>query len=135
MNVPPTSPAGVAEALPTDVAGRPQSFKIPHQGLPPVLIGVAHGGQVRLNSGAHWHGKEVKLYYTPATNVSHQGDHYELVSANRVQYLTKARIQADGTWHTVWYNGQYRIPKHRPFFIMAKSDGGEIGLVHVNTIN
>lgn len=132
---PPKTSAGVEEALPTNIAGPPQTLIIPHQSLPPVIMAVAYGGVVRMYSGSRWHGKVVSLYYTPATNILHKGDHYELQSAKGIQYLTKTNVQADGTWRVEWNHGQYGIPKHRPFFIMARDDRGEIGIVHVNTHN
>jgi hypothetical protein len=127
--------AGVEEALPSNIAGKPQTIQIPHQTIPPVLKAVAHGGQVRVDSGSRWHGRTVKLYYVPASNILDKGDHYELKSLHNAQYLTKADVQANGTWYAVWNSGAYGLPRHRPFFMMAQDESGEIGIVHLNTVN
>ncbi len=92
-------------------------------------------GKVELFSHAAWHGKVITLYYVPAQNVIHEGDHYDLQSAVNVQKIGETRTRGDGTWSYNWKIGSTPIPKHQGWFFLATSELGEVGLLHMNTFN
>lgn len=131
----PTS-AGADAALPTHVAGEPQTINIPHRLVnPPLLRAVAQGDQVHIYSNSRWHGYQVTIYFLPRQNVVQDADHYDVVSAKNIQKVATAEIRANGTWSTVWRSGNTKLPNHRTMFFLARSDNGEVGLAQINTRN
>ncbi|MCL6592736.1 MAG: hypothetical protein K6T31_02055 [Alicyclobacillus sp.] len=127
--------AAVQEQLPSTIAGPPQTLSVQPQPLPPVIMAYRTGQRVNLSSRMRWHGRVVNIYYLPAFNVVHSGDHYELRSARQVQWVARAEIRPDGQWQTVWNTGSYVIPRHDPFFLLAQDDKGEVGMIQLNTFN
>ncbi|MBX5436230.1 MAG: hypothetical protein IRZ33_03335 [Alicyclobacillaceae bacterium] len=129
--------SGVTERLPAAIAGAPQTLRVPAQRVDnlPLLKAERWGNRMRIFSRAAWHGRVIRLYYLPADNVLDKGDHYDLRAARKVQKIGEAQTRPDGTWSTWWYVGNFRIPAHRKFFILARSDADEVGLVQITPLN
>lgn len=127
-------PAGVVEALPQDVAGAPMNLRIPQLDRPPVLQAVHNGGQVNVSARTMWRGSTVTLYYLPRYNLKYEGTHFKLMSARGVQRIGKYTIDKNGHWSANWGVGDYPIPEHRPMYLLAVTDAGQVGLVQMDTL-
>lgn len=127
---------GVGGSLPDTIAGPRQDLKIraPIHALP-LQYAAKRGAEVQLFSRGAWNGKQVDLYFLPASNLIEHGQQYELRNAKGVQKIATAVVHKDGTWYTVWHVGSYHVPAHLPFFILAKDSSGEYGLIQINTRN
>lgn len=128
--------AGVAAELPRSLAGPPVTLGLPRRLQNVQLLRATYvDGTVQLFSHAAWHGKVITLYYVPAQNVLHEGDHYDLRSTVNVQKIGQTRTHGDGTWTYDWKIGNTKVPKHQGWFFLAKSEFDEVGLLHMNTFN
>ncbi|MCL6516266.1 hypothetical protein [Alicyclobacillus sp.] len=127
--------ASVQDVLPTSIAGRPETLAVAPQALPPVIMAYRTGRLLHIFSRQRWHGRTVDVYYLPSDNVVHRGDHLELRAARNVQHVARAQVRADGSWEATWDTGSYTIPRHHPFYLLARDDAGETGIVQVNTFN
>ncbi|MDQ0190307.1 hypothetical protein JI721_09750 [Alicyclobacillus cycloheptanicus] len=128
--------AGVAASLPQSIAGPPVTLNVPRRiHNIPLMRAVRQNQSIRIYSNAHWHGKVITVYYVPAQNVLHDGNHYDLRSAVNVQKIGQTTVRSDGTWQLTWHIGNTKVPLHKGWFFLAKSDIDEISLIHVNTFN
>lgn len=127
-------PAGVVEVLPQDVAGAPMNLRIPPLDRPSVTKAVHNGETVNISARARWRGSTVTLYYLPRYNLKHEGTHFKLVSAQGVQRIGKYPIDQKGNWTASWGVGDYSIPQHKPMYLLAVTDAGQVGLVQMDTI-
>ncbi|MCL6600432.1 MAG: hypothetical protein K6T81_17110 [Alicyclobacillus macrosporangiidus] len=127
--------ASVQEVLPRSIAGAPETLAVTPQSLPPVIMAYRTGRLVHILSRQRWHGRTVDIYYLPSDNVVHRGDHLELRSARNVQRIARAEVRPDGSWEARWDTGSYTIPRHHPFYLLARDDAGEAGIVQINTFN
>lgn len=128
--------AGVAAQLPRSVAGPPVTLNLPRRIHNVSLMrAIYQNGHVTLFTKASWHGKVVTLYYVPAQNVIHGGDHYDLKSAVNVQKIGQTHVHSDGTWSYVWDAQGLKVPVHRGWFFLAKSELDEVALLQLNTFN
>jgi hypothetical protein len=128
-------PAGVVETLPNHVAAPPINLNIVPVDRPPVVQAVYDGkSTVNVAVRSKWRGSTVTLYYLPRYNLSHEGIHYRLLGARGVQRIGKYPIDKNGHWNANWTVGNYPIPPHRPMYLLAVTDAGQIGLVQMDTL-
>lgn len=128
-------PAGVVEALPENVASPPTNLHVPVTDKPPVLRAVYDGkSQVNVTVRSRWRGSSVTLYYLPRYNLLYQGTHYKLMGARGVQRIGKFPIDKNGHWNANWSVGNYPIPPHRPLYMLAITDAGQVALVQMDTL-
>lgn len=132
----PAMALGAQRTLPASIAGPKQNISLAHS-VPfiPLQYALHDGDQVQLFSRGKWYGDRVNLYFLPASNLILHGHQYELKSAKGVQKVAEAKVRPDGTWYTVWQIGDFGIPNHQPFFILAKDTHNELGLIQINTRN
>ncbi|QSO48323.1 hypothetical protein [Alicyclobacillus mengziensis] len=128
-------PAGVVDVLPNHVAAHPINLNIPSMDRPPVVQAVYDGkSAVNVTVRSKWRGSTVTLYHLPRYNLSHEGTHYRLLGARGVQRIGKYPIDEHGHWRANWTVGNYPIPPHRPMYLLAVTDAGQVGLVQMDSL-